>query len=206
MSDNNTTSKAKILKAFKIIVYIFVALLLILGVLYVLNTCFDNGKFDYQEKDEDIFYFSADYDENISDDIVYMSFDRNIRYTDVSGFSRVLNGENVKGNLVAELMYNYFTALFNGDVDLHESLFTEHYKENIKIQTKFTPQKIYDIDICYLTGSDGKDMYKVVYKIYENNGSYRADIGSNVAKVMAFEIAKTGEGVLINSIGYISDK
>ncbi len=208
MSSEKTNGKKKLVIVMKYVVYVFSALLLILGCLVLMNKCLedDDAGFDYTDKEESIFYFSADYDENMSTDLVYMSFDRKIYFTDPSGFTCALTEDNTDDGSVSSLMYRYFTALFSGDADAHAGLFTEQYKNTFKLQTRFTPQKVYDINVSYLTSDSGKDIYRVVYKIYENNGSYRADIGSNVAKIMAFEIDKTSGVPLINSIGYISDK
>ncbi len=184
---------------------VFGVLVLALTVLYAISEFVGKSTINFQIKKDDIYYFSEDYSENISDDMVYMSFDRNIYFTDASGFSEKLTDDNTKSNYVKALFYNYFNTLMKGDATAHEKLFTEEYKRNFVLQEKFTPQKVYDINISFVTGNNGKDKYKVVYSIYENNGSYRADIGSNVAKVMVFEIDRA-KSPLINSIGYITDK
>ncbi len=207
MSGGTINKKKNLIKTVKITACVFIILLVILGVLFIFDKCFvDSGRFDFAKKKDDIYYFSADYNENISEDIVYMSYDRDIMFADASGFLHELTEDNIKDSLVAELMFNYFTALKNGDAASHAALFTEQYKRDFEMQERFTPQKVYDIEISYLTSNNGNDVYKVLYKIYENNGSYRADVGSNIAKIMAFEIDKSSGVALINSIGYISDK
>lgn len=205
MNQEMVNKKKTLYKALKIIVAVFAGLILALGVLVLLDKCVGK-EIDYQHKDDSIYYFSADYEENISEDIVYMAFNREVAFTDTSGFTRNLNEDNIKDSPVAELMYKYFVSLKNGDAESHSKLFTDEYKSNFVLQKKFTAQKVYNINISYLSSNDGKDIYRVVYKIYENNGSYRADIGSNVGKIMAFEIDKSNGSALINSIGYITDK
>lgn len=185
-------------------------LLLILGALVAVSKLFADEKLDYTEKDDDIYYFSADYYEDISADIVYMSKSREVFFINDSGFGEYLTEKDGELSTVKGVMYNYFKALKNGSAEEHEKLLSASYEEHFVVQKSFTPQKVYDIQVAFLTGdvSDGiyYEKYSVTYKIYRNNGTYRADVGSDVAKTMVFEIVNIDGGALINSIVVNLDK
>lgn len=188
----------------------FAVLLLILGVLTAISKLFAPEKLDYTEKDSSIYYFSADYDENISNDIVYMSKNREVFFVNDSGLGEYLTEKDGELSTVKGVIYNYFRALKNGSAEEHESLLSASYKEHFVVQKSFTPQKVYDIQAAFLTGdiSDGVyyEKYAVSYKIYRNNGTYRADVASDVAKTMVFEIVNVDGKALINSIVVNMDK
>ena len=205
MSDN--TDKKRLLKKVLLrIGIVLVALLVILGALSLVSKVVGNTVIDFTEKQDGIYYFPEDYDQNISEDLFYMTYDRAIYFTDPSGYCEKLTEETAEENKVKNLFLKYFEALMSGDAAEHEKLLSEKYKEKFKVQQKFTPQKIYNISVSYMTTENDKDIYKVVYSIYENDGSYRADIGSNISRIMAFTIDKSSNEALIDSIGYITEK
>lgn len=198
------TEKQKLKKVFKVIVFVFVALFVILGVLFGVMLLLKGEKVDYTEKGEGIYYFSADYNANSLEDEVYLSKNRDIMFTDRAGNGEPITGVDSEDEDVKSLMYNYFSALMEGDAQKHSRLLTDSYKSNFVVQESFTPQKVYDIDVRFLTGTTDGDKYlekyQVSYKIYENDGTYRADVGSNIAKLMVFEIATENGRSMINSI------
>lgn len=198
------TEKQKLKKALKLLVFVFVALFVILGVLFGVKLLLKGEKMDYTEKAEDIYYFSADYNANPLEDEVYLAKNRDIMFTDRAGNGEPLTDADSDGKDVKSLMYNYFSALIKGDAEKHSHLLTESYKSNFVVQESFTSQKVYDINVRFLTGATDGDKYlekyQVSYKIYENDGTYRADVGSNVAKIMVFEVTTENGRAMINSI------
>lgn len=204
MENNKQREKQKLKVFLKIVIIAFAVLLLILVVLFLLDKSLkDVDKKDYTDKDESIYYFSADYDADPLDDEVYAAKNRDIMFTDHAGNGEPLTAQE-DGKGVKALFYDYFTALMTGDSVSHSALLTENYKTHFEIQEKFTPQKVYDISIKFLTGgnADGNyiERYQVTYKIYKNDGTYRADVGSNVAKIMVFEVTTENGRTMINSI------
>lgn len=184
--------------------------MLILGALAAISKLFAGEKLDYTKKDGDIYYFSADYDEDISADIVYMSKNSDVFFINDSGLGEYLTEKDGELSTVKGVIYNYFKALKNGSAEQHEKLLSASYKEHFVVQKSFTPQKVYDIQVAFLMGdiSDGVyyEKYAVSYKIYRNNGTYRADVASDVAKTMVFEIVNIDGEALINSIVVNMDK
>ncbi len=201
---SNSKEKQRLLKLLKITGAVFGAMLLVLGVFYLVSLLMAKDKVDYTEKQEGIYYFSVDYEENILEDLVYAAKNRNIMFTDHLGNGELLTAELAEEKNDKALMYNYFKALMEGDATLHEALLSTNYKKHFYVHKSFTPQKVYDIDVRFLTGGTENgvytDKYQVAYKIYENNGTYRADVGSGVAKLMVFELVKEDGAVKINSI------
>lgn len=203
--DNKRTEKQKLKKLLKILIIVFAVLLLLLAVLYLLSTFLKNDeKMDYTKKEDGFYYFSADYEENPLNDEVYAAKNRYIMFTDHVGNGEPLTEENCKEQKIKKMFLSYFTSLMTGDARAHEDLLSDAYKQNFVVQKRFTPQKVYDIDIKFLMGDNDGDKYveryQVSYKIYENNGTYRADIGSDVAKLMVFDVTSDNGKALINSI------
>lgn len=204
------TEKQKLKNILRFFAIAFAALLLILGALYLVKLLLKGEKVDYTQKQEDIYYFSADYDASPLDDEVYVAKNREVMFTDHTGRGEPLTAYAGEGKDAKALFYNYFKALVEGDADAHLALLAQNYKDSFVVPERFTPQKVYDISISFLTGvSDGGkyvEKYQVSYKIYENNGTYRADVGSNVAKIMSFDVIIENGRAMINSIAPINTK
>lgn len=205
MSNSNGINSKKILKRIIVsIIIVFAVLLAILAVLYALSAFINRNKLDYTDKQDGIYYFSADYEANPLEDVVYAAKDKQVFFTSHTGFGEYLSDADGDLTTVRGLMYNYFDALKTGNVDKHKELLSDEYKSNFVVQDKFTPQKVYDISVSFLSGdsNDGVylEKYSVTYKIYKNDGTYRADVGSDISKTMVFEVVNQGNKALINSI------
>lgn len=198
-------NKLAVKRVIKTVVAVFAALAVVLGVLYLISSLIKGDKVDYTEKDASIYYFSADYDADPLDDEVYAEKSRGVYFTDMSGLGEYLTEADSSAPTARGLFYRYFSALMNGDAASHRSLLSDDYADNFTIQERFTPQKVYDISVSFLSGDseDGTryERYSVAYKIYKNDGTYRADVGSDTAKNMVFELVYgSGSMPLINSI------
>jgi len=204
------TQKKALTKGIKAVVICFAVLLVLLGALYGVSALLKGDKVDYTKNEESIYLFPADYDEDPLIDLVYVSKNREIMFIDNAGNGEPLTDKDAETGGVRALMYKYFTALMAGDAEAHSDLLTKGYKSNFVVPKRFTPQKVYDINVSFLTGdSDGErylEKYQVSYRIYENNGTYRADVGSNIAKIMVFEVATENGKTLINSIVPMNSK
>ena len=154
-------------------------------------------------KRDDIYYFDTDYEEIITDDPVYTEKDRSLHYTE---YGITLQYDSYSDDMpeCAKLFYKYFDTLIKGDVNGHKSLFSKNYFDTILMSESFTAQKIYDMhvtldDRIYTEESRAyKEYYKVEYKIMDNNGSYRADLPSNISIPTEFEILRYENGAVIN--------
>ncbi len=189
---------------------VIAVLLVVLGVLSLLNDNLEEEKFDFTASNGDIYFFPADYNANPADDPAYMAKERRVWFEDDGGVGYFLDEADGKTNTVRALFYNYFQSLVKGDATSHSSYLSKAYKENFVVQERFTPQKVHTVNVKFNQGEtrDGVALwhYQVSYKIYENNGTYRSDIGSETARVMNFEIVYENDSYKINSIGYVSIK
>ena len=194
-------SKKNLKTAIIIVLSVFGALLLLLGVLYLVDW-FLNRPEPEKELNEWLF-FEADYDKNIYEDEAYIVLNRDIHF-DYMGFNRVINEDNVddysdKGVEAGKMFIDYFKCIIDGDYEKYPSFFTEAClnDENFEIPEKFTMQGIYDINISIkhppqTVDGNRLEIYEVSYRIFENNGTFRDDIYPDETRTLVFgvEISK----------------
>ena len=75
-------------------------------------------------------------------------------------------------------------AIIEGDADTYNSYFSDQHKRMAGEKAAFTPQKLYDIDLTYLNTTQDDEVgilvqFRVAYKILDNNGTFRNDIGGD---------------------------
>ena len=214
MSDKNSEGNIKakdkriIIRGFLLLAAVFAVLFALLQLFRWILTPDEQDKVDvFTASRDDISYYSADYDEKLEDDEYYMSLESRVWFTDMHGVSSYLDeGDGKSNDYVRALMYNYFAAVKNGDAEAHAALLSDHYKQNYQVQEKFTVQKLYDIEVSFeqTEKRDGVyyQYYRVFYKIYKNNGTFRPDISSDTPRDMSFELVFDDNGYKINAIGY----
>ncbi len=161
-------------------------------------------KVGFTEKRDDIFYFPADFSENIFEDIVYMSKNRDVRF-DYYGVSVYITEENyAEQSNEARFFHDYFKTVISGESEKYKAFFAESFFAGHSIPKKFTMQKIYDIEVSAMTSDIENgvafETYKVSYKIYENNGTFRADISSGESKPVAIKLQKGTELKIVSII------
>ena len=166
-----------------------------------------------QEEDEivaDFNFYPADYDENIFEDPEYLSLisDGILMYDD-SYMATTVDKESAKyfGGQV-EMLVNMVYSVINGNAAEYNSYFSEKYFENNSAKSKFTMQKIYNATLTYFSAEGVEDKngnkytqytYKLIYNIYENNGTFRKDIGDD-ARAQYIVISEYNGKFLIDSI------
>lgn len=204
---NKTEKKKKLKRVILITVFTFAGIgfiyLILLGVSELLLKDDNNS-----EQSGEISFFTPDYSENIYENENYMSKNRNIYYLQY-GSGEPITEENFDSMpLSARFFYEYFEGVKNGNYVNHSSFFTEKYQKNNTLSETFTMQKIYDIEVDLFEKrfeEEGNDRitvetYIVEYKIMENNGTFRNDVGSNTLKPLVYTLHIKGEKVLIDSI------
>ena len=93
-------------------------------------------------------------------------------------------------------------ALIEGDVDTYNSLLGE----GIEKMESFTQQQLYKITITNKSTSSAEGSYEftVDYKIHENNGSYRTDMGSDEYRPISVTVSnKSGKYLIEKMSGVI---
>ncbi len=165
----------------------------------------DDAKSDYMDDIKSFSFYPADYNENIFEDEEYMALNRYLSYTKGSDTFTITNGDYSPYDATVGFFAEYFDSVINGEYETYDKYFTEEYFEECSNKERFTPQKLYDINVKLKSTApiDGATsyIYFVSYKIFENNGTFRNDIESDSSRMLVYELIVSGDDILINYIG-----
>ena len=179
---NITKQNQKMRKKLITVILIAVGVIaLLIGILLIIKavnenngefTLFDN--YFYPTHNGDIFEY-ADYLELRPDVIFYCE--------DPDGRGRTT--DNVE-DFPVEALYlrDFLEMMMHADVDAYNNCFNEIYYKNHKRQTAFSQQMIYAAEIRFAndekaSGGERTVTYYLCYKLFENDGSLRRDVGSD---------------------------
>jgi len=173
---------------------IIVALLIVFwGISYILSNIDENLNKSpiYDPNAQTIIFHEINYDEDIFEDSVYMGLDRNIYIFDLNtGVTESLEehdytnyGKDVK------FMADFINYIILGNAEGYNDCFNEDYYSDIDNEPKesYTMQKLYNIKLTKITeekidnGEYTEYVYYPEYMIFQNNGSFRMDIGSDAS-------------------------
>lgn len=95
---------------------------------------------------------------------------------------------------------DFLEMMMHADVDAYNNCFNEIYYKNHQRQTAFSQQMIYEAEIRFASEEKAADgertvTYYLCYKLYENDGSLRRDVGSDAVIPMkvVLRVTPTGE-------------
>jgi len=173
---------------------IIVALLIVFwGISYILSNIDENLNKSpiYDPNAQTIIFHEINYDEDIFEDSVYMGLDRNIYIFDLNtGVTESLEehdytnyGKDVK------FMADFINYIILGNAEGYNDCFNEDYYSDIDNEPKesYTMQKLYNIKLTKITeekidnGEYTEYVYYLEYMIFQNNGGFRMDIGSDAS-------------------------
>ncbi|MBO5898616.1 MAG: hypothetical protein J6R04_06365 [Clostridia bacterium] len=101
----------------------------------------------------------------------------------------------------ARFFYYYFDTVISGDNEHYATYFSDDYLAAVELPEDFTPQMVYDIRVTsYQADTERGSAYLVDYKILRNNGTFRADVGSNASRTLVIYLVETGGELYINEI------
>ncbi len=171
----------------------------------------DTLLYETREHGNAIFPYEPDFEEDIFKDKEYMELDRLICYkNELTGVLLSLDDSNyTKYGDTAKFMYEYITAIINGDTEFYNSSYTEEYIAAEGMQYPFTMQKLYDITfgVMYenqLTERGETAFLWLDYKIFKNNVTLRTDIGSNVCRRQyIFLVKDENANYKIDSVAFV---
>lgn len=191
--DNRSHRKKIIIKVFCLAIAVVLGLYALVSVGDFITGGLGAEKFDLSVKQDGIYYFPEDYSTDINERLLYTVKERRIYFVDASGVGEFLTGDNpVSFGKAGELFIKYFDALVDGDALAFNKLFTDGYFKAHVNPERFTPQMVYDIKVEFynsqLSDEGFIERYVVSFKIMENNGSFRADVRSDAAKPLVFEV------------------
>ncbi len=167
----------------------------------------DKPTSDYMDRVVSHTFYPSNYNEDIYADEDYMRRERRIAYTSGgSTFYIAIGGDFSPHGAPLVFFGRYFDAVIAGEYEDFDKYFTDFYLEHQKNKERFTPQKLYDINIRLISTTAHESYtthnYYVDFKIEKNNGTFRNDIGSNSARRIVYELTEYDNGtVLINYIG-----
>ncbi len=138
-------------------------------------------------------------------DTDYMQLDRTVYYRTLSGYEITVSvAESDLSSVDAELalLWRLVHAAMTGDADAYNACFSKEYIESSGKAEDFTKQKLYDITITLYEGAEQSipdgyasvRAYGLAYKIKDNNGSLRRDMGSDAIKEQLFFVVKDTSG------------
>lgn len=151
-----------------------------------------------------------DYKINIYENELYMAKNLNINYSDGFASSMISETINEYGK-IGEFFLGYFKTIREGDAVKYNSYFTDIYyeDEDNKEYKRFTMQMLYDAEVELISDTlieSGeykgitRYLFKVSYKIMQNNGTFRDDMPSDTMVPVLMEILSDENGMKINSI------
>lgn len=173
----------------KMLIAIIIAVCLIpisFGISYAIDLYTQNASIE-DEEPIDYNWYKADYNENIFEDEDYMKLIEYgfISYTEGS-VTMLIDRESAQnyGNDVA-FMVEYLYSIIEGNTDNYNDKFSSEYYKRREPKESFTMQKIYDVflnkelvtKIEDKKGSYTQYTFVLSYRIFENNGTFRKDIG-----------------------------
>lgn len=178
----------------KIIVITLIAVAALLLVMYLLTLVLPWIIEKLQGRDEegiaDFNFYEPDFNENIFEDTEYIKLIEGgmIKYDNSSNEIITVTDENKEQLGVAgNFMLDYVNAIVEGEHEKYNLFFSDEYYKTHEKKEKFTMQKLYNVvltpysveSVSDKNGNYTKYMFKLSYRIFENNGTFRKDIGED---------------------------
>lgn len=135
-------------------------------------------------------YFYPVVDENIFENQQYLDKNRFVYYCDdPQGYGlteQITDEDRASFDFKVQFAEIYLNCLISGDREMLRQLCSQEYLKKNAIP-QFTQQMLYEMYIYYhsterLDNGMERVTYKLNYKIFRNNGTYRRDVGSDGAK------------------------
>lgn len=160
--------------------------------------------------DDDMKFYHPDWETNIFEYEPWLEKNRYITYKE-GGMSTVIADDGYgEYGIEVEFMSLYFKALMHGDADALCGFYSDAYLEANGRFDKFTMQKVYDIVLERIDAKDNTGdsvyVYKVSYKILENDGTFRDDVLSDGVRAQYYTIVDDGYELKITDVSYTYNK
>ncbi len=182
------------------------------------------SQFKYEEPQkpvgDNLLYDEADFSENIYDDADFLELlDPYIMSYTVGNIQYSLTEDDVESMGEWAVFFNeYFNTVRHGEHTKYNSYFFDEYYTLHTKKEEFTMQKIYGVQIEELSGTPTLDeeeyawikeknitpvYFNVMYKIKNNNGTFRLNVNSDTYRPQLYILAQTnGEIKIIDIIEY----
>lgn len=193
-----------------IILSVFSAMVIIMILCFTLPTLIERSGLDGKQNSDTPkqYIFYDPYPENF-DIFQYDEYmkrgDRGVIYRNNNLEEELTDKTVMDCNPGVQVMYKLIDAIKRGDEDTYNSLLSG----KIEKKKPFTQQQVYAILVVQINTLDVEEnsyYFKVEYKIRENNGSFRTDIGSDMAKTQYFTVKLIDGNYLVDSITESNNK
>lgn len=147
--------------------------------------------------------FYPTYQGNIMENEDYLELNRELHYcADANGYGMtelVKEGTLEDFDPAVRFLYGYVQAILSGDAVSYNSFFSDDYLERNGEQPSFSPQMVYDAYLrFYKRETDSKGnvtvIYTLEYCIYQNDGTFRRDIGSDMSRLQYLILKESPNG------------
>ena len=189
-------------------------ILLGIAVLFVVSLVLLNHflkKKEEKPRKQNIYFYSVDEEINVFENPDYLALNRSVLYCDdPSGWyghtTEITAEDRHTFDPTVVFAEDYLLVLIYGNHGALRSMCTANYLKDHEIP-EFTQQMIYDAKIVYqstVSQEDGSKLvtYRLDYKIYRNNGTYRRDVGSDTvnAEYLVLWVSPDESEIRINDI------
>ena len=175
-------------------VSVFIILISVFGIWFIAT----DGNI-FRPQTHIIHYYPVNYAENIFDNQVYMSFERELLYSnskEEQPFDYETDYESASEE--CKFFLDYFKTVIEGKYSEYPTFFMDDYFDE---DPKFTMQMIYEPYVSYhSTGVETIDSketevynFYVRYRIFRNNGTFRTGVESNTAVPQIYQLIKIDE-------------
>ena len=149
------------------------------------------------------YQFCKPYNGNILEYEEYLAKDREIYYWESSeeyGMQYTVTDAHEDAKL--RFLYQYLQTIIQGDFHTYNSYFNSVYYQTSEPKSNFAQQMLYDIKLFYEsaeTEQNGERLitYRVEYKIMQNNGTFRTDIGSDMMRAQYLTLHEYSNGSIL---------
>ena len=150
--------------------------------------------------------YDPDWETNIFDVERWLEKNRCITYVD-NGMAVTITDEAYdEYGICVEFMALYFKALMYGDADALCGFYADSYFIENERWAKITMQKVYDMRMELINTVYNQSeiiyVYKISYKIMENDGTFRDDVVSDAERAQFYSIVDTGDEIKITDVSY----
>lgn len=186
---------------------LIVAIAIIAGVLAILLAVFLIVKYTQERDDTFVLpdsYFSPTYQGDIFEYTDYLEKrpDVILYCEDIDGLGRTTSIDaGREDEFSPEVLYlrDFLLIMMHADVDAYNSCFNEVYYKKHEKQAAFSQQMIYEAEIRFASEEKATDgertaTYYLLYKLYQNDGSLRRDVGSDAIVPMRVVLRITPDG------------
>ena len=141
----------------------------------------------------------------------WLDKNRYITYTENGMSLTLVDYDYASCGKPVEMFGEYVDALMHGDAEKVNSFYTDSYFETHDRFEKITMQKLYNIEVEYISESEieisGRTVvqyiYKFTYMIMENDGTFRGDLVSDAMKPQYYTLIEDNDEIKISDISYI---